>query len=165
MANLAGLLEQHCANPQAILYRQHLDGVWRDFSAHEVMALAARWQQAFRSAGYEPGDRVALCLRNGVDWVAIDQAALGLGLVVVPLYADDNPENLAWCLNDSGAHLLVLENSRLLDALTRAMPALPAIICLHGDAPAPAIPVSRWLPENGGSFEALELDENTLATL
>ena len=165
MANLAGLLEQHCANPQTILYRQHLDGVWRDFSAHEVMALAARWQQAFRSAGYEPGDRVALCLKNGVDWVAIDQAALGLGLVVVPLYADDNPENLAWCLNDSGARLLVLENSRLLDALTQTMPALPAVICLHGDAPAPAIPASRWLPENGGSFEVLELDENTLATL
>lgn len=165
MPNLAGLLEQHCANPQTLLYRQHLDGVWRDFSAHDVMALAARWQQAFRSAGYAPGDRVALCLRNGVDWVAIDQAALGLGLVVVPLYADDNPENLAWCLNDSGARLLVLENSRLLDALIRAMPVPPAIVCLHGGAPAPAIPACNWLSEKGGVFEVLELDENTLATL
>ncbi|MHB1291883.1 MAG: AMP-dependent synthetase/ligase [Sulfuricella sp.] len=165
MANLASLLEQHCAHPQTILYRQYTDNTWRDYLAHDVMALAARWQQAFRSAGYEPGDRVALCLRNGVDWVAIDQAALGLGLVVVPLYADDNPENLAWCLNDSGARLLVLENTRLLDALTRAMPSLPTIVCPHGDAPAPAIPACRWLPENGGSFEALELDENTLATL
>jgi long-chain acyl-CoA synthetase len=97
--------------------------------------------------------------------VAIDQAALGLGLVVVPLYADDNPENLAWCLNDSGARLLVLENARLIDALTRATPSLPAIICLHGDASAPAISACRWLPENGSSFEALDLDENTLATI
>lgn len=165
MANLAGLLEQYSANPQTLLYRQYTDNSWRDYFAADVIALAARWQQAFRSAGYEPGDRVALCLKNGVDWVAIDQAALGMGLVVVPLYADDNPENLAWCLNDSGARLLVLENTRLVDALTRAMPALPAIICLHGDAPAPAIPACRWLPEKGGSFEALELDENTLATL
>ena len=165
MANLADLLEQHRANPQIILYRQYTDHAWRDYSAHRVMALAARWQQAFSSAGYEPGDRVALCLKNGVDWVAIDQAALGLGLVVVPLYADDNPENLAWCLADSGARLLVLENTRLLDALTEAMPSLPAIICLHPDAPAPAISACRWLPENGGSFEALEVDENTLATL
>ncbi|HUX63269.1 long-chain fatty acid--CoA ligase [Sulfuricella sp.] len=165
MANLASLLEQHRATPEKILYRQYIDDAWRDFCADAVLALAARWQHAFRTAGYEPGDRVALCLKNGVDWVAIDQAALGLGLVVVPLYADDNPENLAWCLNDSGARLLVLENTRLLDALTRAMPSLPAIICLHGDAPAPAISACRWLPENGGSFEALELDENTLATL
>ena len=165
MPNLAGLLEQHCANPQTILYRQYTDNAWRDYFAADVMALAARWQQAFRGAGYAPGDRVALCLKNGVDWVAIDQAALGLGLVVVPLYADDNPENLAWCLADSGARLLVLENARLLDALSQATPSLPAIVCLHGDVSAPAIPVSRWLPENGGSFEVLELDENTLATL
>jgi len=165
MPNLADLLEQYRANPQILLYRQYTDNAWRDYFARDVAALAARWQQAFRNAGYEPGDRVALCLKNGADWVAIDQAALGLGLVVVPLYADDNPENLAWCLNDSGARLLVLENPRLLDALTRALPSLPAIVCLHGDAPAPAISVSRWLPENGGSFEALELDENTLATL
>lgn len=165
MANLASLLEQHSATPEKILYRQYIDDAWRDFSAADVLALAARWQQAFRSAGYEPGDRVALCLKNGVDWVAIDQAALGLGLVVVPLYADDNPENLAWCLNDSGARLLVLENPRLFDALTRATPSPPAIVCLHGDAPAPAISARHWLLENGGSFEAVELDENTLATL
>jgi long-chain acyl-CoA synthetase len=165
MANLASLLEQHSATPEKILYRQHIDNAWRDFSAGAVLALAARWQQAFRSAGYVPGDRVALCLKNGVDWVAIDQAALGLGLVVVPLYADDNPENLVWCLNDSGARLLVLENTRLLAALTRAMPVLPAIVCLHGEAPAPAIPVGRWLPEGGGAFKALELEESTLATL
>jgi long-chain acyl-CoA synthetase len=165
MANLASLLEQYCANPQILLYRQYTDTAWRDYFARDVIALAARWQQAFRTAGYEPGDRVALCLKNGIDWVAIDQAALGLGLVVVPLYADDNPENLAWCLADSGARLLVLENTRLLDALTRAVPSLSAIVCLCEDAPAPAIPVRRWLPENGGPFEALELDENTLATI
>ncbi|GAO36786.1 AMP-dependent synthetase [Sulfuricella sp. T08] len=165
MANLASLLEQHRATPEKILYRQCIDDVWCDFSAQDVLALAARWQQAFRAAGYEPGDRVALCLKNGVDWVAIDQAALGLGLVVVPLYADDNPENLAWCLNDSGARLLVLENTRLFGALAQATPSLPVIVCLQGDAPAPAISASGWLPKNGGSFEALELDENTLATL
>ena len=51
MANLAGLLEQHCANPQTLLYRQYTDNAWRDYSAHDVMALAARWQQAFRSRG------------------------------------------------------------------------------------------------------------------
>lgn len=165
MANLASLLKQHSATPEKILYRQCIGDAWHDFSAQEVMGLAARWQRAFRNAGYEPGERVALCLKNGVDWVAIDQAALGLGLVVVPLYADDNPENLAWCLADSGARLLVLENARLLDALARALSVLPAIVCLHGDVPAPAVPVSHWLPESGGSFEALALDESSLATL
>ncbi|MBU1689642.1 MAG: long-chain fatty acid--CoA ligase [Gammaproteobacteria bacterium] len=165
MVNLAGLLEQHCANPKIVLYRQYADNIWRDYVAADVMTLAARWQQAFRAADYGPGDRIALCLKNSVNWVAIDQAALGLGLVVVPLYADDNPENLAWCLADSGARLLVLENTRLLDGLVRAIPSLPTIVCLHGDVPAPAIPACRWLPENGSAFEVRDLDENSLATL
>ncbi|MGE5027854.1 MAG: AMP-dependent synthetase/ligase [Betaproteobacteria bacterium] len=165
MANLASLLERHRAAPETILYRQCIDLAWRDFSAREVMALAARWQQAFRAAGCEPGDRIALCLKNGVNWVAIDQAALGLGLVVVPLYLDDNPENLAWCLSDSGARVLVLESNRPLAALIPALPFPPVIVCLQDDAPAPAIPVSRWLTENGGRFEVAELDENALATI
>lgn len=165
MPNLACLLGQYSASPQTLLYRQHIDNAWRGFSAQDVMALAARWQQAFRSAGLVAGDRVALCLKNGVDWVAIDQAALGLGLVVVPLYADDNPGNLAWCLNDSGTRLLVLENTRFLDALIQAMPSPPEIICLHGEVFAPAIAVDRWLPQNGRLFEAIDLDEDSLATL
>ena len=165
MSNLARLLGQHRANPEKILYRQYIADAWQDFSVRDVMALAARWQQAFRSLGYERGDRVALCLRNGVDWVAIDQAALGLGLVVVPLYVDDNPQNLAWCLADSGARLLVLENTRLLAALTGAMQAPPAIVCLHGEVPAPAISAGGWLPESGGPFEASDLDAHALATI
>jgi len=164
MANLAQLLVQHSPTPEKILYRQCIDDVWRDFSAHAVMALAARWQQAFRAQGYAAGDRIALCLKNGVDWVAIDQAALGLGLVVVPLYPDDNPENLAWCLNDSGARLLVLENPRLLASLA-ALPSPPTLVCLRDDAPPPAVPASRWLPENGGPFEVADLNENALATI
>ena len=51
------------------------------------------------------GDRIALCVRNGVGWVAIDLAALGMGLVVVPLYVDDNAENVAWCVAHAEARL------------------------------------------------------------
>ena len=69
-------------------------------------------------------------MKNSVSWVAIDQAALGLGLVVVPLYAGDNPENLAWCVDDSGARLLVLDNARMM-AVTRAMDEFPDVVCLQ----------------------------------
>src|SRR5438309_11403170 len=105
MANIAGLLEARLAAPHRILYRQFLEGGWREISAREIATYAARWQAFLRAEGMAPGDRVALCLKNGIHWVAADQGALGLGLVVVPLYADDNPENVAWCLENSGARL------------------------------------------------------------
>src|SRR6266581_4881721 len=97
MVNIAGLLKAQLATPERVLYCQFLEGGWRDISAREIAGYAARWQQYLRAEGFARGDRIALCLRNGIHWVAADQAALGLGLVVVPLYVDDNPENVACC--------------------------------------------------------------------
>jgi long-chain acyl-CoA synthetase len=56
-----------------------------------------------------PGDRVAVMLKNCVEWVIFDQAALGLGLVTVPLYPGDRPDNAAWIIDNAGARLLLIE--------------------------------------------------------
>jgi long-chain acyl-CoA synthetase len=48
-----------------------------------------------------------LCNCRG--WVAFDQAALGLGLVVVPLYVEDRPENSAYILRDAGVRVLLID--------------------------------------------------------
>src|SRR5262252_912172 len=137
MANIASLLKAQLAEPGRVLYRQHIDGAWRDVSAREIGAYAARWQAFLRSAGFARGDRVALCMKNGIHWVAADQAALGLGLVVVPLYSEDNPENVAWCLQNSGARLLVAENTRMAGALAKSYEALggalPRVLCLSAE--------------------------------
>jgi long-chain acyl-CoA synthetase len=92
-------------------------------------------------------------------------AALGLGLVTVPLYPDDNAENWAWILADSGSRLLVAENARLLPDLAAAMAELPAVVCLQADAAPPALSSRAWLPENGGDFTVADLPPDTLATL
>src|SRR6266436_4042875 len=153
MANIAALLGTHLATPERILYRQFSGGAWRDISAREIAAYAARWQAFLRAEGLAPGDRVALCLKNGIHWVAADQAALGLGLVVVPLYADDNPENVAWCLENSGARLLVVETSRMADALSKVSKALPRILSLAADPGGGHRTVEGVLPKRGPEFE------------
>src|SRR3989440_9242355 len=165
MANIASLLGAHLATPERILYRQFTEGSWRDISAREIAAYAARWQAFLRAEGLAPGDRVALCLKNGIHWVAADQAVLGLGLVVVPLYADDNPENVAWCLENSGARLLVAESSRMADALQNVAKSLPRVLCLAADAGSGHDLVDAMLPKQTGAFEAAPLEDGTLATI
>lgn len=165
MSNLASLLQRHLTTPQKVLYGQFEDDRWRDYSAREVADLAARWQRAFRERGFERGDRVALCLKNSVHWVAIDQAALGLGLVVVPLYVNDNPDNVAWCVTNADARLLVLENPRMLEALRLALANLPHIVCLQGEPEAPAASVAEWLPEQAEPFSVAALEPDTLASI
>ncbi|RLA16448.1 MAG: long-chain fatty acid--CoA ligase, partial [Gammaproteobacteria bacterium] len=80
---------------------------WRHYNWMEIADDVAQWQAALLAEGLSAGDRVAIMLRNCTDWVRFDQAALGLGLVVVPLYMQDRPENSAYVLNDSGARLLL----------------------------------------------------------
>ena len=165
MNNIASLLLRFRADPQKILYSQYVDDAWRDYAAHEVMSLAARWQQSFLDHGLEQGDRIALCVKNGVNWVAIDQAALGLGLVVVPLYVNDNAENIAWCIANAEARLLVLENIRMLETLSPTLAPSPTVICMQADAPAPAVSVDTWLPQQAGEFMVLDLAPDTLASI
>jgi long-chain acyl-CoA synthetase len=169
MANIASLLKTQLATPERILYRQFIEGAWRDVSAREICAYAARWQVFLRTEGLARGDRVALCMKNGIHWVAADQAALGLGLVVVPLYADDNPENVAWCLKDSGARLLVAESGRMATALARPYGVLggklPRVLCLTADEGCADGTVQAALPKQGGEFEVVALEDSALATI
>jgi len=165
MANIAGLLKARLATPERILYRQFLEGGWRDISAREIAAYAARWQAFLRAEGLAPGDRVALCLKNGIHWVAADQGALGLGLVVVPLYADDNPENVAWCLENSGARLLVAESSCMAHALQGVATSLPRVLCLTADPGSGHDAVEAALPRQAPAFEVAPLEDDALATI
>src|SRR5437016_11486588 len=165
MANIASLLGAHLATPERILYRQFAEGGWRDISAREIAAYAARWQAFLRAEGLAPGDRVALCLKNGIHWVAADQGALGLGLVVVPLYADDNPENVAWCLENSGARLLVAESSRMTHALQGVATSLPRVLCLTADPGSGHDAVEAALPKQAPAFEVAPLEDDALATI
>ena len=113
-SNLAELLVQRLAEtPGGAAYRQHDGERWRDYTWAQVATEVGRWQAAMRAAGLEAGDRVSLCMHNRVEWVCFDQAAIGLGLITVPLYFDDRADNMAWCLNDSGTRLLVLEDGAM----------------------------------------------------
>ena len=98
--------------PEDLAYQQfdRCTGLWQRFTWRALAAQVARWQEALVREGLQSGERVAVSLRNGVDWVAFDQAALGLGLVVVPLYADDRPDNVAYILEDVGASLLLVQD-------------------------------------------------------
>ena len=112
LGSLCGLFRARvAASPDQVAYRQFDEArdAWESFTWAQVAAEVARWQAALVKEGLIPGDRVAVMLKNSVEWVIFDQAALALGLVTVPLYLDDRPENAAYILNHSGAKLLLIE--------------------------------------------------------
>jgi long-chain acyl-CoA synthetase len=64
---------------------------------------AARVAGGLRRAGVQRGERVAIRLANGIDWVLAFFGAQLLGAVVVPVNTRFTEEETAYVLNDSGA--------------------------------------------------------------
>jgi long-chain acyl-CoA synthetase len=160
-------------SPGAIAYRlhDHHANQWQQLTWAEVAQQVARWQAALAAENLQPGDRIAISMRNGPEWVMFDQAALALGLVVVPLYPDDRPDSVAYCLRDAGAVLLLLQDMgrwrRIAPALDD-VPSLQRVIVAgppeHSDD-ARLISLEKWLPADAAPLPARGNDPHALATL
>ena len=109
---LQGLfLERTQRSPSAVAYRyfDEASQQWCDSTWSQMAADVAACQASISQLSLEVGDRVAIMAKNCREWVIFEQAALGLGLVVVPLYANDRAESVAYILADAGVKLLLIE--------------------------------------------------------
>lgn len=104
------------------------------FSWMDCAQWVARYQAALLTEELPVGERVAVMLRNCAEWVFFDQAALGLGLVTVPVFAEDNVENTLHILKNSEACLLFLGGTRQLEKLMPHLnqaKQLRTVVCLN----------------------------------
>ena len=170
--NLSQLLRQRVAlSPDAIGYRQYDGQRWVDYRWREVEQLLARWHSALAAFSLSPGDRVAICANNRLEWALFDQAALSLGLVVVPLYYNDRFDNMAWCLQDAGARMLLLEDGSFWQQLAPLCQTLEHVVCIS-NTPA-AIPgdnrrataLADWLPSSAPPMRYADSVASDLATI
>ncbi|MCW5597907.1 MAG: long-chain fatty acid--CoA ligase [Nitrosomonas sp.] len=164
-------------SPQSIAYRDYdvTAEKWIDYTWAEIARAIARWQTALSSENLTPGDRVAVMSRNCPQWVMFEQAAIGLGLVVVPLYTEDRAENAAYCLQHSGAKLLLVEKLTQWETFSEVREQLAelsriVVMTLSVDEePQPnderVVSLSGWLPEQAGESKHSDSDPHALATI
>ena len=149
---------------------------WLNYSWADIAAQVERWQVALQNAGLVKGDRVAIRLKNGIDWVVCDQASLRLGLVVVPLYCDDRADNVNYVLSNSGSKLLFLDSAAEWEEIrdadgegTTKLSGLKKVIVrsvVGGIASDNKVSlVSEWLPEVGEHLERGMAEPDDLASI
>lgn len=155
----------------AYLYYDRITTRWNGISWREMAQQVARWQVAMKAEGLLPGDRVAVMLHNCLEWVMFDQAALGLGLVTVPLYVDDHAENVAYILRDAGVRLLVVEGAEQWQAIAGygTQDELKRVVSLKWVDAAHFSEVLRslesWLPLDAAQLQRDDADPDDLATI
>ncbi|MEQ1525962.1 MAG: long-chain fatty acid--CoA ligase [Gallionella sp.] len=122
-------LERVARSPDKIAYRYFMQDAWCELTWREVHNQVARWQSALVKQGLQRGDRVAIMLRNCPQWVMFDQAAMSLGLVVVPLYIVDRPDNIAFIVNNADIKVLLLETAEQWQSLCTVGDQLANVQC------------------------------------
>ena len=83
-------------------------------SYRETWARAAALGHVLRhDYGIEPGDRVAISMRNYPEWIVGFMAVTAIGGIAVAMNAWWTPEEMAYGLDDCGARVLLADRERL----------------------------------------------------
>ncbi|MFH0780437.1 MAG: long-chain fatty acid--CoA ligase, partial [Pseudomonadota bacterium] len=143
-------------NPDGIAYRYYdkTSSQWLEITWRQMALIVCRWRHALQDESLTSGDRVALMLSNGPNFVAFEQAAISLGLIVVPLYANDRPENIAYILNNTGSKVLLCHGSHYrhhLASVIETLPCLKRIVtadtCVPKESSSKVRCVTDWVQE------------------
>lgn len=145
-----------------------VDKKWYSITWAELALQVERWQVAFKNSGLEKGDRVAISYQNSIEWVIFDQAALRLGLVVVPLYTADRADNVGYVIGDSGAKLALFANSATwnkIDQSEEHTHCVETVIVMQGESQGMVKNIDDWLPEQGAHLERGMAQPEDLASI
>lgn len=127
-------------SPQGEAYREFdpATGQWASTRWAEVGERVAQWRRALAAMQLSSHASIAILLPNGLDAVSIDQAALALGFVPVPLHAIDNPGSIAYILSDCQASMLMvtsLAQWRAIEGVGLPLPGLRCVVVMDEDLP------------------------------
>ncbi len=176
---LDGLFNQRVRrSPDAVAYTSFDRETkrWEDFTWRQMAAAVGRWQKALKAENLHEGERVGMILRNCPEWVVFDIAALGMGLVTVPLYTDDRPDNIAYILDDAAIRLLLVQDAgrwKKLAPVTVECEALQRVLLLDSSKEARrfaqnderVMKVSDWLPGEDAEPRQRDGDGHALASI
>jgi len=109
-------------SPNDIAY-QYFDipsNSWKKYTWTESLEQINRWRKALISLNLKAGQCVGLMLRNCPEWIFLEQACMAQGVISVPLYPNDRPDNVSHILNEAGVQLLLIDNHEQLKTIDSA---------------------------------------------
>src|ERR1700733_5700156 len=97
-----------------VAIRRKREGEWLDVTYAELGEIVGEIALGLIDLGIEPGERVCILANTRPEWSYTDLAATSAGLVVVPIYQTNSPEECLWVLSDSDACAIICENDEQL---------------------------------------------------
>jgi len=101
-------------------------------TGEELLELVRKARTFLAAKKLNKGDRCGLLASNSIRWIALDLAAMAEGLIVVPLYFRQAPQEVVAIIKDSSPALVCCGDASLHDAIAAAGPETPPL-CLFDE--------------------------------
>jgi long-chain acyl-CoA synthetase len=116
-----------------VAVRHKRDGEWHDVTYSQLADTVQEIALGLIELGLQPGERICILANTRPEWSYADIAATSAGLVVVPIYQTNSPEECLWVISDSDACAIVCEDDEQLAkiaAIREQVPNLRTIISI-----------------------------------
>lgn len=136
-------------------FHQKRHGAWTGVTWNVYAQRVVNLASALQRAGLQRGDRVAIMGDSSQEWLIADMAIMCAGGVMVGVYFTSSPEEVAYCLSDSGAKFAFVGGEQQLRIVLACglVDQLSGIIVLDPEWKGPSTPSAQALanfvgPEN-----------------
>jgi long-chain acyl-CoA synthetase len=125
LADLIATSAVEHADHVAVRYKR--DGEWHDVTYPQLADIVEEVGLGLIDLGLEPGERICILANTRPEWSYVDMAATAAGLVVVPIYQTNSPEECLWVISDSEACAIVCENDEQLAKVAEIRERVPSL--------------------------------------
>ncbi|TML00171.1 MAG: long-chain fatty acid--CoA ligase [Actinobacteria bacterium] len=113
------------AHAEHVAIRYRRDGEWKDVTYAQLAEIVQEIGLGLIDLGLQPGERICILANTRPEWSFADMAATSAGLVVVPIYQTNSPEECLWVISDSDACAIVCEDEHQLAKIAAIKDQLP----------------------------------------
>jgi long-chain acyl-CoA synthetase len=120
---IQNILHRLGQEPNRTVLREARDGKFVTVAGADLLAQIRAARTFIRRSGLKKGDRAGLLAPNSIRWAALDLALAAEGVIVVPLYSRQAPNELVNMLKDCGAAMVCCGDETLRDGVAKNWPA------------------------------------------
>nr|CAH7763094.1 unnamed protein product [Callosobruchus chinensis] len=138
--------------PNHTALAQKVNGVWKNITYAEYLQQVCTCAKGFLKLGLEYRHSVCILGFNSPEWFISDLAAIFAGGIAVGIYTTNSAEACYYCLDNSNANIVVIEDERQLEKVLEVrsrLPNLKAIVQYSGEAKHPDVITWQRLMEIG----------------
>ncbi len=119
---LEKILQQLTQTPNRSVLQEVRDGQFVSATCAQFLQQVRAARTFIRQSGLKKGDRCGLLAPNSIRWAAMDLALMAEGVIVVPLYSRQAPNELVGMLKDCEAAMVICGDETLRDGIANNWP-------------------------------------------